>query len=64
MRCPVCHTATVWDGNRWRPFCSERCQLIDLGIWAAEEYRLAGRQLGIDTDDDPEHIKPGDTSLQ
>ena len=24
----------------WRPFCSERCRLIDLGDWAAERYRV------------------------
>ena len=27
-------------GNRYRPFCSERCKLIDLGAWAAESYRV------------------------
>jgi endogenous inhibitor of DNA gyrase (YacG/DUF329 family) len=27
--------------NPWRPFCSERCQTIDLGNWASEEYRLS-----------------------
>jgi endogenous inhibitor of DNA gyrase (YacG/DUF329 family) len=26
--------------NRWRPFCSERCRMIDLGRWAAEDYRV------------------------
>jgi hypothetical protein len=26
--------------NPWRPFCSERCRLIDLGDWAAEKYRV------------------------
>jgi len=26
--------------NRWRPFCSERCKLIDLGQWATEKYRV------------------------
>jgi endogenous inhibitor of DNA gyrase (YacG/DUF329 family) len=26
--------------NKSRPFCSERCRLIDLGKWAADEYRL------------------------
>jgi endogenous inhibitor of DNA gyrase (YacG/DUF329 family) len=31
----------VWDtGNRFRPFCSERCKMIDLGKWANEEYRV------------------------
>jgi len=26
--------------NRWRPFCTERCRMIDLGAWAAEAYRV------------------------
>jgi endogenous inhibitor of DNA gyrase (YacG/DUF329 family) len=26
---------------RWRPFCSERCKIIDLGAWASEAYRVA-----------------------
>jgi endogenous inhibitor of DNA gyrase (YacG/DUF329 family) len=29
--------------NRWRPFCSERCRLVDLGAWASESYRIAAR---------------------
>ncbi len=28
--------------NRFRPFCSERCQMLDLGKWAGEDYRVAG----------------------
>jgi hypothetical protein len=46
MRCPLCRTETYWrdaagNENPWRPFCSERCQLIDLGKWASEDYRLS-----------------------
>lgn len=26
--------------SRYRPFCSERCKLIDLGEWANERYRV------------------------
>jgi endogenous inhibitor of DNA gyrase (YacG/DUF329 family) len=41
VRCPQCGVASVWDvGNQWRPFCSERCKMIDLGAWASEAYRL------------------------
>jgi endogenous inhibitor of DNA gyrase (YacG/DUF329 family) len=39
-RCPLCRRETEWENNPWRPFCSERCQLIDLGKWADEEYRV------------------------
>jgi uncharacterized protein len=31
----------MWEGNSFRPFCSERCKLIDLGNWASERYRVA-----------------------
>ena len=31
----------VWDtANPYRPFCSERCKMIDLGAWATESYRI------------------------
>ncbi|ENV38773.1 DNA gyrase inhibitor YacG [Acinetobacter venetianus] len=38
--CPRCGEASTWEGNEYRPFCSERCKLIDLGAWASEEYKL------------------------
>lgn len=38
--CPRCGTKTAWEGNTSKPFCSERCKLIDLGAWASEEYTL------------------------
>ena len=37
--CPRCGEPSVWEGNEFRPFCSERCKLIDLGAWANDEYR-------------------------
>jgi endogenous inhibitor of DNA gyrase (YacG/DUF329 family) len=39
--CPHCGIEHHWDvKNRFRPFCSERCKMIDLGKWANEEYRV------------------------
>ncbi|HEV2430256.1 MAG TPA: DNA gyrase inhibitor YacG [Burkholderiales bacterium] len=41
IRCPRCGTRTEYSReNKWRPFCSERCRMIDLGRWAAEAYGL------------------------
>jgi endogenous inhibitor of DNA gyrase (YacG/DUF329 family) len=38
--CPQCGKVVDWTAeNRFRPFCSERCKLIDLGAWASEAYR-------------------------
>jgi len=41
--CPYCKKPAQWEGNAFRPFCSERCKMIDLGKWAAEDYRIAGK---------------------
>jgi endogenous inhibitor of DNA gyrase (YacG/DUF329 family) len=41
VSCPRCGKAVTWDpANAYRPFCSERCRLIDLGAWATERYRI------------------------
>lgn len=41
VRCPTCGAQVAWvAGNAFRPFCSERCRLIDLGAWAEERYRV------------------------
>jgi endogenous inhibitor of DNA gyrase (YacG/DUF329 family) len=47
ITCPVCKKETRWEDNPFRPFCSERCRLIDLGKWASEEYRIAGRKQDL-----------------
>ncbi|MFQ5586354.1 MAG: DNA gyrase inhibitor YacG [Thermodesulfobacteriota bacterium] len=44
IKCPVCSRETEWEGNPYRPFCSERCGLLDLGQWADERYAIRGRR--------------------
>lgn len=39
MKCPICKAAVELGAPDF-PFCGERCRLIDLGKWAAEEYRI------------------------
>jgi hypothetical protein len=40
IKCPQCHKETDWEDNPFRPFCSERCRLLDLGMWASDAYRI------------------------
>ncbi|MBX6423675.1 DNA gyrase inhibitor YacG [Thermosulfurimonas sp. F29] len=40
-RCPICGRPTSWRKNPYRPFCSERCKLVDLDRWFSEEYRIS-----------------------
>ncbi|MEN8107096.1 MAG: DNA gyrase inhibitor YacG [Pseudomonadota bacterium] len=43
VKCPTCNKPARFNkGNRWRPFCSERCKLIDLGAWFDESNRIPG----------------------
>lgn len=41
LACPRCRNLTTWTQNPHRPFCSERCRLIDLGAWINEDYQIA-----------------------
>jgi endogenous inhibitor of DNA gyrase (YacG/DUF329 family) len=51
--CPRCgKLAPFSTENPWRPFCSERCKLIDLGNWATESYRLPN-EAAPEGDDEP-----------
>jgi len=55
VACPHCGKPVEWSpASRWRPFCSERCKLIDLGAWANESYRIAGPERPDDEGSDPE----------
>ena len=58
MKCPTCSKETEYAGNPYRPFCSERCRLIDLGRWAGGHYRLP------DNEESPEAPTPADGSCE
>ncbi|MFZ0959717.1 MAG: DNA gyrase inhibitor YacG [Terriglobia bacterium] len=55
MRCPICKQSVAWEGNPFRPFCSERCKLIDLDNWFDGRYRIPAR-LDPDQETAPEDI--------
>jgi endogenous inhibitor of DNA gyrase (YacG/DUF329 family) len=43
--CPACGAPALFGAqNAFRPFCSKRCRLTDLGAWATESYRIAVRE--------------------
>jgi endogenous inhibitor of DNA gyrase (YacG/DUF329 family) len=50
VRCPICRRETPWEGNPHRPFCSDRCKLLDLAAWADERYRIAGDPVPAESD--------------
>ena len=57
-RCPLCHTPLRPDDDAakpWRPFCSERCQQLDLARWLDGDYAIPGPAvdpIAVDPDRD------------
>jgi uncharacterized protein len=45
VKCPTCGRQSVWaEDNPFRPFCSERCRLIDLGAWLSEKRSIPSNE--------------------
>ena len=44
VRCPTCRKEAPWEGNPWRPFCSERCATLDLGGWASQKFAVPAEE--------------------
>ena len=54
MKCPICNRPTTYSKeNSFRPFCSERCKLIDFGAWANEEYAVPAEEAPPPPEDSP-----------
>jgi len=51
VTCPTCKKSVLWIAEqKFKPFCSERCKLIDLGEWAMDEKRIPGEPLVLEAD--------------
>ena len=68
VSCPRCGAPALWDAsNPHRPFCSEKCRLLDLGAWLSEEYRVPcatpeGEESDSDsTDGRPDEAHPSES---
>lgn len=56
VKCPTCGKPVPWVASQpYKPFCSNRCKLIDLGEWVMEEKVIPGESVPTfnDTDTDP-----------
>jgi uncharacterized protein len=63
VKCPTCGRAIEWSpASPWRPFCSERCKLIDLGAWLTEQHAIPGEKAEDANDalDPPDGHAPAD----
>ena len=53
MQCPICNQEVPDKVNPFRPFCSERCKLIDLDNWLEGRYRVPDSTAGMQVDPEP-----------
>ena len=51
VKCPRCGKQVEYSGNEFRPFCSERCKLLDFGAWVDEEYNLPSETSSLSEED-------------
>jgi endogenous inhibitor of DNA gyrase (YacG/DUF329 family) len=51
VKCPHCGKEVEFIGNEFRPFCSERCKLIDFGAWADEEFAIPSETESLSEDE-------------
>jgi len=56
VKCPTCGRSIEWSAQSpFRPFCSERCRVIDLGAWLSEKHAIPaeGAELGPESAEEP-----------
>lgn len=56
LSCPTCDRLFLANGAKFAPFCSERCQRVDLGRWLREAYGVPSTPS---YDDESDEIPPG-----
>jgi endogenous inhibitor of DNA gyrase (YacG/DUF329 family) len=55
VKCPTCRRPVEWTPDSpYRPFCSERCRLIDLGAWFDEKHRIPDESPGATDESIPD----------
>ncbi len=59
--CPTCNKPVQGQDNPFRPFCSERCKLVDLSKWVSEEYRVPGKPISSEPGEDTEDHQDPDS---
>ena len=60
VACPRCGEVVEFEGNPFRPFCGERCKLLDLGKWLTGSYSVPV----VEADEEYEAVHPEDSANQ
>ena len=44
VKCPYCKKEFIYKDSKFRPFCCQRCKMIDLGQWLSENYQIESKE--------------------
>jgi uncharacterized protein len=56
VKCPTCRREVKWsDASPYRPFCSDRCRLIDMGAWLSEQHKIPDQSPQAEDLLNPDH---------
>lgn len=61
VKCPHCDILFSYYESEFRPFCSERCKMIDLGHWFNESYVVPLKDEVNELEDENESTNPRDS---
>ncbi|MEE2670776.1 MAG: DNA gyrase inhibitor YacG [Bdellovibrionota bacterium] len=56
VKCPQCAVKFDYYSSEFRPFCCEKCKMVDMGQWFSESYKVNGRDFSIYAED-PEKLE-------
>jgi endogenous inhibitor of DNA gyrase (YacG/DUF329 family) len=62
VKCPTCRRELDWTTAPFRPFCSERCRLVDLGAWLTEQRAISDTSAAAQEGSVPEEQPPKDST--
>ena len=60
VKCPTCRREIDWANSPYRPFCSDRCRLIDLGAWLSEKHVIPGETVRNESGGEEDNRTPKD----
>lgn len=58
VKCPHCDEKFMYYDSEFRPFCCERCKMIDLGHWLDESYTVPSNEMPDESETIPDEDEP------
>ena len=63
VKCPTCDKEFNYYSSEYRPFCCEKCRMIDLGHWFKESYKVPEKDSNPGENQEENHIDENDNRI-